>query len=278
MNICLIVFGNKPWENALNRVSNQAKSLEIFSNIYRVDSEVLNNDTTFLKEHLDFVNTGVRGYGAWIWKTYILESAFKKFPDSDFFMYLDSGSEFNINNKTKKRFFEYFEIADSKTVFGFRGRDVEAILGHCTVINNIYPEAKYTNQFEANTLIFKNNKNSLDIIKTWEQKNIENNYYNVNPSKEKCCDIFAIHLEDQPVLSCILKKEGIEGIPDEGSWYMPSKSVYDTVEENIDMYPIFTARNPFKGLMIGKCLKYTSHVICIHSKDGSNCPSLIYIR
>ena len=104
MKITFVVFGNKKWEDALGRITAQAKELNIFSNIYSVNESTLDKDTAFYKQHNDFVNTGIDGYGAYIWKTYILESAFNKFPDSDFFMYLDSGSEFNVNNKTKNRF------------------------------------------------------------------------------------------------------------------------------------------------------------------------------
>jgi hypothetical protein len=131
-------------------------------------------------------------------------------------------------------------------------------------------------QFEANTLILKNTKNNLDIIKYWKEKNVENNYYNVNPSKEKCCDLFGLHVWDQPVLSCILKKNGFKGVPDEASWYLPSQSIYSSMEKNINSYPLFTARNPFSYSLIGRCVKYKEHLLCKH--NDINCPEMIKTR
>ncbi len=279
MKVTLIAFGNKKFAEAIDRFKSQAKSLNFFTNIYVLDEESLGKETDFIKDNYGFINSEVPGYGAWIWKSYIIEKAFEKFSNSDFFMYLDSGSEFNVNEKTIGRFTEYFNIADKVGLFAFRNRDQEANLSHCSVIDRIFPEAKHTLQFEANTLIFKNTKKNLSLIKEWKSLCIENNYWNVNPYSYKCCDLFGASLHDQSVLSCLLKREGYEGIPDEASWYLPSYSVYDTISSNRLKYPIFTARNPFNYSIINKdCLRYKEFSTCKHNDENFDCEQTLKVR
>lgn len=280
MNITLVVFGNKPWENALKRIYNQAKDTQLFNNLFILNEESLDKETDFIKSNHDFINSGVPGYGAWTWKPYIIEKAFKKFPSSDFFMYLDSGSELNIKNSTRGRFFEYVDIADNDSIFGFRNRDQEANLSHCSIIDKIYKAGKHTLQFEANTLIMKNNDMSLNIIKEWKRQVIENGYENVVPKDiYKCCDLFGHHLHDQSVLSCLLKKEKVEGINDEASWYLPSYSVDKDININKNKYPIFTARNPFERSLLDKsCIRYKEFSTCLHNSMQYDCDETVVVR
>jgi len=280
-NITLVAFATDNWSNAAKRFYDQATKTNIFSNIYIVDEETMKKDTDFFKYHLEFTKECSTGFGGYIWKPYILESAFKKFPESDFFMYLDIGSEFNINKNTISRFYEYVSNADKNNIFAFVNRDNERCLSQCSVIDRIYSDAKYSNQFEANTLIFKNNLFSLNIIKEWKEKCVEDNYFNVFPNpKIKCCEYAGegeslIHIYDQSVLSCILKKYAIAGVLDEASWYLPSASVSEDIRLNVKKYPIFTARNPFLYSVIGKCVQYKNFPICYHD---TLCDDIIHVR
>jgi hypothetical protein len=194
-------------------------------------------------------------------------------------MYLDAGSELNVKPSTEKRFNEYFSIADDRGLFAWTNRDNEERLSRCSVIDRIYPPARGTSQFEGGTLIFKNTQWSLDLITQWKYESMRDNYYNVNPQySEPCCEYFGSHLAEQSVLSCILKKEGIAGIHDEASWYLPSHSVFNDVKSNRDAYPLFSARNKTGKSLIDKdCIAYKEHIVCIHGL-GSSCAELARVR
>jgi hypothetical protein len=278
MNVTLISFGDEKWEKALVRLESQAKQIPFIKNIFILNTELLNKETNFYKDNQDFIDSHPKGHGAWIWKSYIIEKAFEKFPESDFYIYLDSGSELNVNENTVERFLSYFKIAEDQSIFAMVNRDGEKNLSHCSVIDRIYPPAKETNQFEAGTLIFKNDLKSLGIVKEWKRLCIEDDYFNVRPKDiYNCCDLWGgIHLHDQSVLSCLLKKNKINGIFDESSWYLPSTSVSNDIKSNRDKYPIFTARNPFEYSIINKdCIQYLGFKICIH--DGE-CPDMTVVR
>jgi len=270
MKITLVVFGNEKYSDSLQRLYRQAKHAGIFSNIYLVNESVLMQDTDFYEENPNILNEDLSGYGGWLWKSYIIESAFKKFPESDFFLYVDCGVEININNKTVSRFFDYIRIADNDNIMAFRNREQERQLGHCSVIDNIFPEGKDTKQFEANFILLKNNSFSLKIIKEWQNECRKNNYYNLlTYDKMQCCELFAFHISDQTILSLVLKKNGIEGIPDEAGWYFPSPTISINIKENMQRYPFFMARNPFGTSMLGKCVAYkTSNKSAFGRKNG----------
>lgn len=281
MNISLVSFASKSWENAGYRFLSQATSTGIFSNIKIFTEEDLNKDTAFFLENQEFVNLHPMGFGGWVWKPYVINWAFSNFTNSDYIMYLDIGSEFNINKNTVGRFYDYVATANQEGIFAFRNRDLEQNLTHCSVIDNIYSEAKNSRQFEANSLIFTNNQTSRMIVSDWLNSCVDNNYFNVNPvDRYNCCEYWGgTHLHDQSVLSCILKKNNIKGVSDEASWYLPGHSVYSTMSQNRLNYPLFTARNPFKQSIIDKdCIKYKEFSTCIHTSDFETCRDIITVR
>lgn len=279
IKISLVSFASDSWSKAAKRFIDQANNTKIFTNIKIFDENFLEHKTLFFKENSNFLKIHPLGFGGWVWKPYILEWAFKEFYDSDYIMYLDIGSEFNINENSIKRFYDYVEYANNNNIFGFRNRDLEQNLTHCSVIENIYSGAKNTRQFEANTLIFKNNIDSLNVIKEWKNFCLENNYFNIYPKDlYNCCNMWGgTHLHDQSILSCLLKNKNIEGVSDEASWYLPGYSISPLVSENIKKYPIFTARNPFNYSIIKKCVKYKEFSICQHNKNKI-CKDFLVVR
>lgn len=280
MNIALVSFASQKWESAAFRFLNQATNTKIFSSIKVFTEDELRNKTLFFQDNEQFVKNHPLGFGGWVWKPYILNWAFDEYADADYIMYLDIGSEFNFNSITIKRFYEYIEMAKKYNVFAFRNRDLEQNLTHCSVIDNIYSEAKDSRQFEANTLIFKNNNFAKEIVLEWLFFCREKDYFNINPiNKYQCCKYWGgTHLHDQSILSCILKKRNIEGLSDEASWYLPGYSVSTSIKYNSSNYPIFTARNPYSYSIKDKCLGYKEFYICRHSDDNSMCEERLQVR
>lgn len=278
--ISLVSFFSTSWEKAGKRFLEQAKDTNLFYNIKVFTEDSLEKETKFFADNKEFIAKHRHGFGGWIWKPYIIEWAFNTYTDSDYIMYLDIGSEFNINEDTIDRFYDYVSIAEKDTVFGFRNRDLEQNLTHCSVIENIYSGAKDSRQFEANTLIFKNNKDSVNIVSDWLNNCLDNNYFNISPTdRYNCCEYWGgTHLHDQSTLSCILKKNKIEGISDEGSWYFPGNSISTSISKNRKKYPLFTARNPFEFTLVDKCLGYKDSFICQHSDNNDKCDTRIQVR
>ena len=278
MKITLVTFGDAKYQKAFDRLNNQISKLDFIDNVFIVNEEVLRSNTDFYEKHSEYVESHPYGYGSMIWKPYAVELAFKKFNDSDFFIWMDAGNEFNITDQTKQRFFDYLDMADKEDVFAFLGRDGERNLSHCSVINWIYPEAADSLQVESNFMIFKNNQRSLNLVEEWKKYCVLDNYFGVDPQNTyNCCGYWGgIHLHDQSVFSCLFKKMGFKAILGEGSWYLPNGVIGDSMNYNRERFPIFIARNPFEFSVVDKdCVVYWSFT---HCKHGDDCLDRLYVK
>jgi hypothetical protein len=88
--------------------ANELKALNIFDSITLNYDITLKNDTNFWLKNGDFINNNRRGYGYWLWKSYVMLKEFNKMKDNDILIYLDAGCY--INPKGYERFKEYIEI------------------------------------------------------------------------------------------------------------------------------------------------------------------------
>jgi hypothetical protein len=274
MKVVLTSFADTHWENSLKRLKKQASSFNFVTDFELFDETRLEKDTLFFKNNPTLLEKRPYGYGAYIWKTYILQDVFLKHPDANFFIYSDSGNEFNFNEKSYIRFKEYIEIANDKNVFAFMSQYREDEMSHCSVTNSIFLCQKDTKMINAGFLIFKNNKISKNIIDEWQRLCEVNDYYNVETNKPKCCDYYINNITDQAVLSPILKKNNIYGIPNEADWVQCSP---DSIEVNLKKYPVFNARNKNENSITDKCLKYFNSVKCTHNRHDL-CDNMLVLR
>jgi len=59
----------------------------------------LQNDTDFWNKHSDFILSNRRGFGYWIWKSYLIMKTMEKMEENDVLLYLDAGCEINMSEK-----------------------------------------------------------------------------------------------------------------------------------------------------------------------------------
>jgi hypothetical protein len=274
MNAVLLSFADPVWEDSFIRIKKQIEPFDQIKYIDFFNIDKLDKKTLFFKNNPDLLQKRPYGYGAWVWKTYIIENAFNEYKDADFFIYSDSGNEFNFNSESYTRLNEYIDIADHKNIFAFYSQYKELQMAHCSVVNSIYPDSKNTNIINAGFLIIKNNEISKNIIKEWQDNCRVNDYYNVEAYKEKCCDMYMNNLSDQAVLSSVLKRNGIFGIKDEADWIQCSE---DTILDNSKKYPVFNARNKTSISIMDKCLKYFDSIKCIHNSNDL-CDNMLILR
>lgn len=284
MKITLISFATNDWNGALKRIDRYSKSNDIFYKTILLNQDNIEKYVNNFYKNNDYL---IKNYNKYpfmgnTWKTEILQEVFEKEKDSDFFLYFDAGNEFNINTNTLKRFYEYFEIADSLNILSMINRDNEKSLTHCSVINRIYPAAAETNQRNTGTLFIRNNPVSLELINEWSFYIKNNNYENILVEDLKCCDMYYKNLYDQSVFSCVLKKNNVTGIADEFDWYFDSQSVFRSLEENAKRYPIFNARNKNEYSLINKCVKYHDSIkhtaLCNYFGKNQECSGIEITR
>ena len=68
--------GGKNYYDAVNRLNNELKVVNIFDNIILKYDTDLKNDIEFWNKHGNFIENNKRGYGYWLWKPYLILKMF----------------------------------------------------------------------------------------------------------------------------------------------------------------------------------------------------------
>jgi hypothetical protein len=104
--VYLVSFADSRMQRSLDRLVRQAKSMDIFDDIYML---IENDLPTDFKEYFkDKLIPGSRGYGYWSWKPEVILSVLNKIQEEDYLLYIDAGC--HLNNRGKQRLLEYFKI------------------------------------------------------------------------------------------------------------------------------------------------------------------------
>ena len=103
-----LTFGgpSSNYHSAVNRICTQASEFNVFDNIVGATDHHIKDDNEFYNKHGRFLEENSRGYGYWLWKSYLVKKQLEKMNENDILVYADSGCVLNINGK--KRLYEYF--------------------------------------------------------------------------------------------------------------------------------------------------------------------------
>lgn len=213
-----LTFGG-PSENyhcAVKRILNQASYFNLFDEMIGLTDYDLKNDCHFWDQHSIFIENNKRGYGYWIWKSYIIKKQLEKMNENEILVYVDAGCV--MNSHGKKRLLEYFDMVNNSE-YGLLGFQMNHLLEkEWTKIDAaMYIDGlEYMNSGQLNTCsIFRKCPHSIDLVNKWYENCC--NYHNINdhPSQNQNNTIFKEHRHDQSIWSILRKKYGCIIIPDE---------------------------------------------------------------
>jgi len=218
--VYFLSFASDSFYNALNRIKDQAKSMNIFDEILCMTDKDLKNDKEFWAKHGNFIEQNGRGYGYWLWKPYLNSKLFDRINDNDIVVYADSGCE--LNPKGMKRLHEYFDKVN-KSNYGMLTFDMEHLKEKCWTKNDLIEfmdpnnknNHKETGQYMATSFIYRKCDHVKKLFNEWYK--LAQDYHNINndPSKSKNDDCFGEHRHDQSLFSLLRKKYKTEVISDE---------------------------------------------------------------
>jgi hypothetical protein len=206
-NIRFITFSDgKKYKN--NRILREAEESGFFKEIYGFDKSNLDDF------HTDFIKNNPRGYGYWIWKSFLILKNLQDLEENDILVYLDSG--FTINPNGYKRLAEYFEMLQRSQMIVFKIKYDDKDWIKMDALKNIL---NYTNKLEdLKKIIFEDPKSRCSGIslyrKTSETLKFANswyelccNYHNIDDSEsiESNFPNFKEHRHDQSVFSILSK-------------------------------------------------------------------------
>lgn len=103
--VCFLSFADSRMSAALERIKSQAKQMGVFDEVIVLNESDL--DIDFRERWKHVLQSGVRGFGYWCWKPYIILKVLEKLSKGDILMYCDAGC--HLNPDGVNRLVEYFE-------------------------------------------------------------------------------------------------------------------------------------------------------------------------
>lgn len=223
---CLLCFANEAFYTSQNRLIKQAKNMRIFNTIISVkDTDLSSQDkySDFWKQHSTFIKNNKRGYGYWIWKSYLTLKTLNDMNENDILFYVDSGCE--LNPLAISRLIDYIKIVNKSDngILTFHLGDltnkqwckmdaIELLEGNEYMDNG---------QILATMYVIRKCPKTMDFVEKWYDTVC--NYHNINdvPSVIPNHVSFNEHRHDQSIFSLLCYKLGAEILPDE-TFYHPN--------------------------------------------------------
>jgi len=234
-----ITFGgpSKRFHDAVNRIKKEAEELGIYDKIIGYTDKELKDKNKFWRKHGKFIESNPRGYGYWLWKSFITKETLKEMNENDILVYADSGCSLNKNGN--KRLLEYFDIVKNSNL-GILSFELDYIEKSYTKMDifkemNVF-ELMDTKQLVGGIFIIRKCERTVNLVKEWYK--LCSNYHLISdePSKIPNSPDFIDNRHDQSIFSLLRKKRGTEILRDE-TYFYPD---WEILGKN---YPIWAVRN-----------------------------------
>ena len=219
--IHFLSFADSRMSAATDRIADQAARMEIFDEIHVLNEKHLDND--FCQKWQQVLQPGVRGYGYWCWKPYIILKSLEKLSDGDILLYCDAGchlnpkgvsrlryyfDELNKDNLGIKAFEAYYSLIDVKERRWTKGSvfDYFQCRNELSVIDSP--------QIAATQVMIRKCTNSKAFVKEWYNAICQDfALINDTPSKAKNLSGFIESRHDQSLFSVLFKLKGGVAFP-----------------------------------------------------------------
>ena len=231
-----LTFGgpSSNYHNAVHRICTQAREFNVFDNIVGLTEQYLKDDTEFYNKHGNFLEENSRGYGYWLWKSYLVKKQLEKMNENDILVYADSGCVLNINGK--KRLYEYFDMVQHSEygMLSFQMTHVEKKWTKMDIFKHFDAhEYLEMGQLIATSFVIRKCEHSVHLVNKWYETCHLYDLINDSPSNSTNHPDFIENRHDQSVWSIIRKKYGTTIINDE--------TYFENWDDGCD-YPIWAMR------------------------------------
>ncbi len=206
-------LGGKSFENAADRLVQQASSFGLFTRLHAVKEEEVFEICPRILDWFDKKQLpSIKGFGWYTWKASIAYHAIveKRWGDFDLVMYLDAGCEMFKSKQSERRLGCYIESAmrDGRTLFSistpereFTKRDLFDFFPTLTPYDD-------TPQFQSGSWILKSDENQ-GFVDRWETLSALGAFMtDESPSRVLENPHFKVHRYDQSIFSLLAKSLG----------------------------------------------------------------------
>jgi hypothetical protein len=222
-----ITFGGptNEYHNAVKRISSEACDTNVFDHIIGYTDKDLVNDAAFWDKHAGFILANKRGYGYWMWKSYLTKKTLENMNENDILVYADAGCKINPNGT--RRLHEYFDIVNRSewANLSFKMEYLEKTWTKMDIFDYYdakQPEILDSGQLIATTFVLRKCQHTIDLINRWHEACCQANLINDSPSHSPNDMSFNENRHDQSLFSVIRKKLGTETTDIDETWFSPN--------------------------------------------------------
>jgi hypothetical protein len=202
-----ITFGGgaQNYYDAGNRLVNQVKKLNLFDESKLYTDIDLKNDKYFWNKHSNFIENNKKGYGFWMWKSYLIKKEMDNMVDGDILLYLDAGCE--VDYRKKELFKDYFNYVKQDYIIGSQLQHQEKTWTKMDLIKYLNMEDYLnTGQREGGINMFYVNDKTRMLVNEWYKISSMYNLIDGSKSISKNDPSFKEHRHDQSIFSLLTKK------------------------------------------------------------------------
>lgn len=230
-----ITFGNSRFQNSVKRICLEAEKLAVFDKVTEYGETELFSFPEF-QQHRNFVYSNPRGFGYWLWKSFLTMKYMETMNENDILVYADAGCV--IQEKGRKRMLEYFEMVKNHPsgILGFQIEHIEKKWSKMDLIKYLNAEEHIeSGQLMATSFVLRNCESTRNLIRQWYETGCNYSLIDDSPSKLHNDVSFSEHRHDQSIFSLLRKISGCVIIPDE-TWFPGPQSQWS------QGYPIWALR------------------------------------
>jgi hypothetical protein len=190
--------------SAARRLVSQGLSCGYFDECVAMCEADLESDFDFQERHAEFVRANARGYGYWIWKSFLIGRYLETLPDGDILFFSDAGSE--INPLAKNEFEKIVNhVRQNGNFFVSLNRRKCEDWSKADLMNK-YPALRGREQIETSFIGFLASDFSRKLVAHWLAICCEENYRYLDdtPSHADNSPDFVENRHDQSCLSAVV--------------------------------------------------------------------------
>ena len=203
-----LTFGSKRFTNSLERIKSEAKALP-FSSVLCVSEDDLKAMPEFWDKHGRFVETNPRGYGYWIWKSYLTWKTLREMSDGDILVYADAGCTLHRDPHAFISLFYGLMVSNGVSACTLEYMEHAYCKNDLAVALDAIDHLK-TEQLHATFFALKRSPHTVRLVQTWYDIMADYHLIDDSPSITQNADTFIEHRHDQSVFSLLRKQCGVD--------------------------------------------------------------------
>lgn len=216
--------GRRAYRSAMIRLKKEILRLDPESQVFLFDESDIALEIEGLEQpFLEFAASNPRGFGLWVWKPWVILEVMKNAQEGDIVLYLDAGCTVHTSKKSRLRYESYLDHIRKYGSLHFNLDNAEFYWTKREVVEHFQLSEMELNsgQVMASVQGHLVNLEQQQFVERWLEACTLDSGRLIRDVVSRVYEDqrFIEHRHDQSVFSCLVKRNGSRGFPDETYFY-----------------------------------------------------------